>query len=172
MAARKQAKKAKKEFKLDIRDVLARLDRGDMRHFEQLGEAEQKAFEPYVVTRFLSAVAEGEDRDLAAYQITAVNAAVNCHYADLTRHPELQWKLMASCGLGVKRYHPWIAPGGRTKKTSRTDALLRRFAPGASETEIAVLRRVNQPADLLILAEDFGMTDAEIQDLRKELGSP
>ena len=168
MAARK--KKATRDYRLDIREVLAQLDRRSMGYYERLGEAEQKAFEPFVVMRFLSACGDDEDLDLAHYQISSVNTVVNRHYSVVSRHPELQWKLLASCGLGVKRYHPWIPPGKRSRRTNRLDDLLRRFAPMASPTEIAVLKRVNSPDDLVSLAEDYALPEGEIREIRKELG--
>lgn len=168
MAVRK--KKATRDYRLDIREVLAQLDRRSMRYFEELTEAEQKAFEPYVVMRFLSAAGEDEDLDLTHYQISSVNAVANRHYSVVSRHPELQWKLLASCGLGTKRYHPWVPPGKRGRRTNRLDDLLRRFAPMASPGEIAILKRVNAPADLLALAEDYALPESDLREIRRDLG--
>ena len=169
-ASKPRAKKAKPAaYKLDIGEVLSSLDYGDHTYFQKLDEDKQKGFEPFVVMRMLSSTEDTEDFDIQAFQVQAVNQVVNRRYKLLTKHPEMLWKLMASCGLGWRRRHPWIPPAGRGKKATRVDALLRRYAPDASDTEIAVLRSVNTAADLLALAEDYAMSDTEIADLRKEL---
>ena len=57
--------------------------------------------------RFAASIDDRNKNNLS--NIKKINERVNKNFWDLYKHPELQFKLMASCGIGSKTYHPWIA---------------------------------------------------------------
>ena len=136
-------------YRLDIRETLRRIDRRDFGYFDSLSEDERKGFAPPVVLRWASAVAsEGETH------LWLVNEIANVHYHDLYQHPELQYKLMASCGSGVTRRHEWIPGVKPPKKRSPVMTFLEHLQPSASDFELDLLYANLTETELRTMLDD------------------
>lgn len=107
------------KYKLDMFNVLLpALDRHDLDAYQAFEPEEKKGFAGVVAMRYLSD-APGQFAD---WYLMGVNQIANEHFFDISDHAELQYKLLASCGVGRSVRHGWIAA---TKKGS--DAALRDF---------------------------------------------
>ena len=150
----------KKAAKVPLREMLNALDRNDFDFYSRLDEDQKKAFSPWLAMRYASS-AKGTD---AYHYLLMVNDIVNVDFSVLKKHPELQWKLLATCGIGHNSYHPYIAPG-KKKKTSKVHKFLQNLYPTLNEFELDLLVAINDNNELHKLAEDYGYQDDDIKDL-------
>ncbi|RYD81402.1 MAG: hypothetical protein EOP84_11050 [Verrucomicrobiaceae bacterium] len=145
-------------YKLDMfAEVLPAIDQHDYEFLERQSEDARKGFAPPVVLRFAATVRQGVYTDLMLLQ---VNGRANLDFYDLTAHPELQWRLLASCGLGVGTRHEWIAlPATRTK--SSIHGFLWQYWPDASEAEITLLLNQFTRETFIDFTRECGLSPAD-----------
>jgi hypothetical protein len=122
--------------KLDIFETLTAIDRHDLDFYDRLPEDLQKGFAPPVVLRWASAINDGPN---AAVNVWLVNDRANMNFWEIAGHPELQYKLLASCGLGKTQRHQWINMVGRAKKSDRVRDFLIKFWPDANDMELDII---------------------------------
>lgn len=124
--------------KLDIfDDVLTGIERHDYELLERQTDETRKSFAPPVVLRWLSAVRNAEARDIL---LMLVNERANLDFFAIGDHPDLQYRLMASCGLGLNpRDHQWIPMPARAKPKSAVHAFLAEHFPEANLAELDLL---------------------------------
>jgi hypothetical protein len=152
--------------KLDIFSTLSAIDKNNSDFYSSLTEEEQKGFAPPVVLRWLSSVTGSE----AEHYIWLTNERANINFNEIWQYPELQYKLMASCGCGRNQSHKWIPMAGRRKKYDGVREFIERFWPDANDTEIDIL--LNQFTDESF--EEFvlgsGVTPEEIKEVLEAYG--
>jgi len=152
----------KKAAKVPLREMLNALDRNDFDFYSRLDKEQKKAFSPWLAMRYASS-ASGTD---AYHYLLMVNDLVNVDFSSLKKHPELQWKLLATCGIGHTSYHKYIQPGKKKAKTKLHKFLVELY-PTLNEKERDLLLALNDKDDLTQLAKDNGLSDKEIKDLFK-----
>lgn len=154
----------KKQYKLDMFNaVLPAIDRRDMSYWENLTDEERKAYAPLVLMRAMSSL--GNQNNDAAYELLMVNDLVNIRFWELTKHPELQHKLLCLTGLGKKQYHPWLSAKGSESKTKLVDSFLVELNPSINQTELKLLKQGHTAASIKQLAYDAGKSEQEIIQL-------
>ena len=160
---------AKKEYKLDMFDLLAALDRRDLKFYSTLTDEQKKAFAGIVAMRWMSVVSD-RDQDLCEYHIGMVNEAANKHFwnSEMQKHPELQYLSLAVSGIGSKQRHQWIK-GPAKKSKNKTMKLLTEFYPTANEEELQIFFDMNSLESILEVAKMLGYQDKQIKELKKEL---
>ena len=152
----------KKAAKVPLREMLNALDRNDFDFYSRLDKEQKKAFSPWLAMRYASS-ASGAD---AYHYLLMVNDLVNVDFSSLKKHPELQWKLLATCGIGHTSYHKYIQPGKKKTKTKLHKFLIELY-PTLNEKERDLLLALNGKDDLTQLAKDNGLSDKEIKELFK-----
>lgn len=154
-------KKAKKKPAIPLNDVMLALDKKDRDWYNRLSEEQQKAFSGWMMMRYASSC-QGSN---AAHYIYAVNELVNCNFADIYKHPELQWQLFSICGSGKKEYHPYIKPPtSRKKKNTVYDWFAERF-PLLKASELELMLNMNTDDQLKQYARDTGLDDKQIKEI-------
>lgn len=147
--------------KLDIFETLSAADRRDMGFYGRLDDDQRKGFAPPVVLRWMSAL-QGNDQEL---NIWLVNDRANINFHDIWEHPELQFKLLASCGGGKNQRHQWLPMATKKKRADKVGEFLLRFYPDANDAELDLL--LNQFTDQTF--EDFvlysGSTPEDIKEV-------
>lgn len=153
------------EHKLDIFETLSAIDKRDKDFFSGLSDDQRKGFAPPVVLRWASSVNDG---DISENYIWLVNERANINFHDIWEHPELQYKLLASCGSGKSQRHHWIPMVGKRKKNDKVRNFISEFWPDANDFEIEIL--LNQFTDSSF--EEFvfssGATPQEIKEVMQE----
>ncbi len=150
------------EYKLDLfNEVLPAIDRRDLGFYGRLSDEQKKGFAPPVVLRFASS-AKGQ---AAEHHMWLVNERANINFWDISDHPELQFKLIASCGYGSRQQHPWINMVGKAKKSDRVREFLSEFWPDANDRELDII--FSQFADDTF--EDFVLSSGCTPDTAKEI---
>jgi len=152
----------KKTAKVPLREMLNALDKNDFDFYSRLDKEQKKAFSPWLAMRYASS-ASGDD---AYHYLLMVNDLVNVDFSSLKKHPELQWKLLATCGIGHTSYHKYIQPGKKKVKPKLHKFLVELY-PTLNEKERDLLLALNDKDDLTQLAKDNGLSDKEITELFK-----
>ncbi len=160
---------AKKEYKLDMFELLSALDRRDLKFYSNLTDEQKKAFAGIVAMRWMSVVSD-RDQDLCEYYIGMVNDAANKHFwnSEMQKHPELQYLSLAVAGIGNTQRHQWIK-GPAKKNKNKTMQLLSEFYPTANEEELQMVFELNELEDILEIARMLGYPEKQIKELKKEL---
>ena len=157
-----EMKETKPDYKLDLfKQILPALDRRDKSFYAKASEEVQKelAKQVWPLTRWMSST-----KNSSEHHLLLINDVVNKNSADLKRHPELQWQLLALCGIGKTQMHQWIAPPKGIKKNKVEEALLKIF-PLLKNDELTLLLTINNNDNLTALFKDAGLTDKEIKEL-------
>ena len=153
----------KKEYKLDLKEVLAAIDRNDKKYYSKLTPEEQKAYSPFVLLRFMSSL--GDQSPNIKWAILATNDLVNLGFWSLSSHPELQHLLFCVTGLGRNQYRPWIAPNSKKNKNKKIIEFWENLYPGINDDEIDILNLEYTVEEFKEFAIDSGVDKSEIKDL-------
>ena len=139
---------------LDIKRELAAVDLRNYDFYDKLTPEEKKEFSPYILMRYVSNT-DG-DRDLQEWFLERTNELVNKNHWVLSKnHKGLLWKLFASCGPGMKTYHPYLKAGTK-EKAVKIEKLLAELHPAMKMNEIKILAKM--------------MSKEEKQDLFDKMG--
>ena len=154
------------ERKLDLfKGLLPAIDKCDSNWLSKQSPEAQKEFAPVVVLRYASAV---DDGPTSLYTLIMVNERVNVDMFDLYKHPDLVYRLMASCGVGKPLRHQWIAGHKRKSETSKSYELLEKHYPEANSRELDILMSKHTKASFSQFMDDCGIPVAEAKEILKD----
>jgi len=169
---------------------LTAADLGDLSYWDSLGETQEERDKNYKgdaiqMLRWMATVGAPDwnawnrngkkgrppikDNDLTAYHILMTNEMANIGFWDLGAHPELQYKLTASVGVGSKQEHHWLDMPGKKAKNSKIEELIKRKYPYANQLELDIIRSKSTKQDFKNLGKDLAMDDKEINEILKDL---
>lgn len=154
-----------KTFKLDLSVVLQALDRRDLDFYNRLDDENKKAYTPLILTRYMSSLTEQNQNK--AYAIIATNDLVNIGFWELSKHVELQHKLLCLAGLGGKQYRPWIATS-KNKKSSKIDEIFKSVYPEYNQVEINIIKSNCDLNTFEKLVHSLDIEPSKSKDLLKE----
>lgn len=143
---------------IPLKDMLSAIDRGDKQFYSRLTPEQKKAFSPWMAMRYASAC-NGKH---AEHYLLMVNDLVNHHFSDLNKHPELQWQLLAVCGIGSNQFHKWIKPGKKKGKNKVQEAISKLF-PNMKSDELELFEKLHAKKEIKQIFKDSGYTDKEIK---------
>ena len=152
-----------RKAQIPLQEVMNALDTRDYEWYNNLSDEKKKAFSAWMMMRYASSV-EGASGPLYLYY---VNECVNKDFSDISKHPELQWKLMATCGQGKKKRHYYVKPPTSRKKKDRISEFLLTIYPHLKSDELQMLLSMNSKEDLQTLAREHGYDDKEIKEIWK-----
>lgn len=163
MAKAPAKKKAPSEKKpsLDIFDEMRAMDRKDFDWLDNQPEELRKTFAPLVAMRWFSAV--GDYSGLADYHVLMANELVNIGFWDLSKYPDLQWRLMAAAGCGQPQRHNWIPMTKKKAGSSKLDRFLLDLYPHINDDELLILKGKHTVESIKQLCKDTGMPDVDIK---------
>jgi hypothetical protein len=151
----------KKKPAVDVKSVMAALDRKDREFYTHQTDSEQKSISMWLMMRYASS-AQGHT---APHYLIMINELVNKNFQDVSKHPELQWLLMTAAGTGKTQFHPYLKPPKSQRKRDRISDLIQRVYPSIKSDEIDLLRQINSLTELKQLARDHGCEDREIDEI-------
>lgn len=130
---------------LDIKRELEAVDLRNYDFYSRLTDQEKKEFSPYVLMRYVSNV-QGEP-EIQEWFLETVNELVNKDHWTLSKnHKALLWKLFASCGAGVKVYHPYLKASSK-EKAVKIEKLLADLYPAAKMSDIKLYAKMMTKQD-------------------------
>lgn len=156
-----EAVKTKKVNTLPLALELSAMDSRNKQFYANLSDEHKKEISLWVLMRWMSS-----SRNESHHHLTYVNDLVNVDFSTLSKHPELQWKLLALCGTNKKQTHDWIPPGKRAKKNKLEEALIQ-FFPLMKDDDLALLQKVNTQEDFEKFFKDNAFDDKTIKEIFK-----
>lgn len=160
-AAEEEETTKKKASTLTLQMELPAMDMRNMDFYKNLSDEHKKEISLWLLMRFMSS-SQGD----SVYHLTMVNDVVNKNFGIISKHPELQWKLLALCGTKKKQFHPWIAPPKGVKKNKIEQAIVDRY-PLMKDDEIELLLKINSQEELEQFFKDNGYDDKTIKEIFK-----
>lgn len=151
----------KKDNILPLALELAGMDFKDKDFYSDLTDDQKKVISLWVLMRYMSSSQNDAD-----YHLTMVNDVVNTNFAVISKHPELQWKLLAICGTGKKQFHSWIPPGKKAKKNRLEEALIG-FFPLMKDSDLEMLQQINSQEDFVEFFKQNAFDDKTIKEIFK-----
>ena len=152
---------------LDIHAALKAVDTNDGDWYKNQTAEAKKEFATPVFLRWASTI-DNRNSDEIAYMLCSINESVNVHMWHIWEHPELTFRLAASCGLGWKRRGAWIKGPERKTKTNKLYAFMVKFYPDANDTEInLVLKKHTKESFSEFVYTETGSPDDECKEMTK-----
>ena len=147
--------------KINIFDVLHRVNTKDANYYAECSAEEQKQIQPFVLMRWMSGTSNPQ-------QIILLNEFANPFVFSLYKHKELQWMLLTACAPGKFKKYNWIkAPTQATSKKPLSAKVLKETY-NYSETQANQTMHLTTGEHLIELATALGWQDADLAKLGKE----
>ena len=154
---------AKKEYKLELWPLLRNISTKNVGYYDSLSEESIKEFQPLVLQRWLTGCNN-------ARQLYFLNELVNPYVFSLgNKHKKLIYDLMTICTTG--RYYRYKYPKSKAKRTStmpKTVAMIQKSYGYNYNDANDAIPLLSDDA-IISMAEQHGMQDGEIKELKKEL---
>ena len=143
---------------------LAAMDYRDKNFYTNLNDEQRKAISLWVLMRWMSS-----SRGDAEQHLTLVNDVVNVNFSVISKHPELQWKLLALCGTSKKQYRDWVTPGKKSKnsKKNKVEEALLQFYPLMKDADLELLQQINTQEDFEEFFKANALDDKTIKEIYK-----
>ena len=150
------------KHKLDMfKDVLPNLDKHNLDYYSTLDEDEKKGFLGVVAMRWMSC-APGTYAD---WYLISTNERANVHFFEMHKHPELQWKMLASNGHGSGLRHQWIGNAKKPSNAALADFIMR-FWPQANKMEVETILRQFTKASFNDFVDGSGIDTNEAKRIK------
>lgn len=162
-AQEEEVVKAKKENILPLATELINMDMRNFDFYASLTDEQKKEISIWILMRYMSS----SNSDVIDHLLT-VNDFVNHNFNDLSKHPELQWKLLAVCGTGKKQFHPWIPPP-RGKKKNKLQSVLSEIFPLLRSDELDLILKINSKEEIKEFLIDYGLEEKQVKEILKDL---
>jgi DNA-binding HxlR family transcriptional regulator len=155
---------ATQKKQLPIQAILRVLDQRKFNLYSALAkdESDRKELERmlgYILPRWMSGAVNEEDHQRL---IIRFNRLANLGYHTLSKHPELQAKLLATVGLGREVKHNFFK-ANRASKTPLLDKLLRQQYPDLRKEEMRLWCRLNGASDIKRIAEACSWSEEDVE---------
>ena len=145
--------------KLDIFETLSKADTNSLDFYSTLDEEQKKQFSPWLMNRWMSSTKNNQE-----YHLIFTNELCNVDMNSISRHPELQWKLIASVGMGTKQRHEWIKPTGGKRKNKKTEFIKSMF-PNMKYDEIDTFCMLHTDEEIVNIALSMGYQEKELKEI-------
>jgi hypothetical protein len=147
--------------KLDIFRVLNALNEKNTGFYSELTEEEQKAFQPFLVMRWMSGTSD-------ARQVYFINEFVNPYTFSLPNHKGLLWQLLVLSNSGRQQRYTWNKlPGSATSPKPASTKVVAEYFKYSTKDAVAALLVLSYQ-DVVDLAEELGIQPDELAKIKKE----
>ena len=153
--------------KLNIFNELKELDTKNYNFYNELSDEEKKKIGLFPIIRWASAVTKNNMSEAQEYYIQAMDDISQVFFS-LSKHVDLQWKLMASKGVGVSLRREWI-PNLKKITTNKLDRLLLEYMPYLNRDELNIVKDKITVEQIKEICLKYGMEDGEQKDYINEV---
>ena len=148
---------------LQIKDIMSAVDRKDYNYYTNLTDEQRKSLNLWMTQRYASSV-QGK---FAGHYLVMVNEFMNTHWSDISKHPELQWKLMCLAGTGKVQFHPFVKVPKAKRKKNKVEELVRELFPLLKNDEIELFLKMNSNDEIKEVAIESGVDDKTLDEAFK-----
>ncbi len=152
-----------KKYKLDLFDLLNRLNKKEKDIWSKYSDEERKQISPFIIMRWLSGTTDKR-------QIIFLNELVNKIVFDFSNNKELLLKLLAIANSGIPRRYFWLkqkSVSGEKHRHTRIREVVEQYyscSPKEAKEYLTFLEK----EDIIEMCETLGMQKEEIQLIKKE----
>lgn len=148
--------------KLDIFRVLSAISSKQRTFYQNLSEDEQKAFQPFLVQRWLSGTPRASD-------VVLLNELANYAMFPLQRHKQLLYQLLVAVNSGDRQRYVWnkLPTKNTTGKPNAIRCVVEYLNYNTSQA-VEALQLLDRDA-VVSMAEQLGWQPDEIAKVKKEL---
>lgn len=147
--------------KLDVFEVLQRIDNFDLEYFNKLEPDQKKTLPPYLILQWMAGTRSEE-------QMLRLNTFLNYGVFNLSRHPDLLLKLALISSDGKKKKYNWVKKKGRSKKYATSVEVLKKAYRCSTKVALGYIPLLSSE-DVIQLASDLGYQDDVLKKIEKEL---
>jgi hypothetical protein len=152
-----------------IKQEMGAIDRRRFGWYNSLTDDERKSLSMWVLQRWTTCTSSKVD-EINEHYLTLTNDIVNVHFNAMSKHPELQFRLMQISGIGSEQPRTWIKPMKKKKEISRNPKLFEFYEkqfPYFSDDEIEQLISIQDRDDQNELLAEHGLNAKEIKAMLK-----
>lgn len=116
------------------------------------------------LNRYISSIKSG-NRELQEHFVLTVNEFYNKHWAEIAKHPKLQWQLLCMCSHESKKtyFHEWMPL--KKQKNKKEEWLAEQF-PNMKWQDIEALAAITTDKEIKEYAKDLGWDKKQINDIK------
>jgi hypothetical protein len=149
-------------------DIFVEMRNADLRNkdfYTNLSTELQKQFSGYPAMRWMSSVSDSSP--MKDWYLIMVNEIVNKNFWEISKHPELVWKLLAISGSGETQKHSWI-PMPAKKKIGKVAEYMLRWYPSYNDQELNIVISNFNRDTFEEFVKSTGADDNELAAILKE----
>ncbi len=148
---------------LQIKDIMAAVDRKDYNYYTNLTDEQRKSLNLWMTQRYASSV-QGK---FAGHYLVMINEFMNTNWSDVSKHPELQWKLMCLAGTGKTQFHPFVKVPKAKRKKDKVEEIVRELFPLLKNDEVELFLSLNTKDEIKQQAIESGVDDKTLDEAFK-----
>jgi hypothetical protein len=145
---------ANKESKLPLGPLLNAIDTHQGEWLSGQPSEARADFNPTVIIRMISDL---PNTDAGATALVLLNERVNLRLYSLGKHPDLVFRLMASCGIGRRQRHRYLKAPKKRGVANKAHKLMLSWYPEANDAEVAILLKALDLAGFEQMLDESGM---------------
>lgn len=149
---------------INLKSVMKAIDVRDVSWYNNLSEDEKSEVNIWQLMRFASST-NSSVNNINHHYLCMINEIVNKDFNVLRKHPELQFRLLQTVGVGTPQFHPWIKPPKSEKKNKLIEFLKDHFRE-LNDDEINILALKDKSYIKSYLLET-GLTEKEVKEILK-----
>jgi hypothetical protein len=119
------------------------------------------------LNRYISCV-KSNNRELQEHFVLTVNEYYNKNWAQISKHPKLQWMTLCMAAHETKKtyFHEWIPLKRKAEGSNKKVKFLSQVYPNAKIDDLELLATLMDTKKLKQLAKDLGWDDKQINELK------
>jgi hypothetical protein len=116
------------------------------------------------LNRYISSV-KTNNRDLQEHYLLTVNEYYNKDWANISKHPKLQWLTLTMCSHESKKtqFHEWIP---LKKEKNKKEEFLAEIFPNMKRSDIETLAAITTDKEIKKYCEELGWDKKEINGIK------
>jgi hypothetical protein len=149
-----------------FKEMIPAVDMGMKELWDAASEEGQKEIKGdlWNLNRYISNV-KTNNRELQEHFILTVNEFYNKNWAEIAKHPKLQWMTLCMCSHETKKtyFHEWV---GLKKQKNKKEEFLANLFPNMKSSDIETLAAITTDKEIKEYAKDLGWDKKQIADIK------
>lgn len=149
-----------------FKDMIPAVDMNVSELWDAVSEEGQKEIKAdlWNLNRYISSV-KSSNRELQEHYLLTVNEFYNKNWAEISKHPKLQWLTLCSCSHESKKaqFHEWIPL--KKEKNKKVEFLAELF-PNMKMSDIETLSATVSEKEIKKYCEDLGWDKKQINGIK------
>jgi hypothetical protein len=149
-----------------FKDMIPAVDMGLKELWDAASEDGRKEIKGdlWNLNRYISSV-KSSNKDMQEHYLMAVNEFYNKDWANISKHPKLQWLTLTMCSHESKKpqFHEWL---GLKREKNKKEEFLAELFPNMKRSDIETLAVVTTDKEIKQYCESLGWDKKEINGIK------